>query len=189
MPTKKVTKKDLTIPDLVQMWKHREKKTIMLPDEWARVVSIIQNLLSKYAVRDFTNLENDQCYIVEVLLNEGQTSFLDDGLELLAKVNGKARVLQTFVSRIAPYYYYYVWEMSTNGTEGNLTFAYPKRSQLSNRDKQIVFLTERLLDSFGYQPLHPRTAAAIVPGIETKCLDKGEVTVFHLLFSELFSVR
>ena len=73
-------------------------------EEWETVISIIQKLLPEYAVRDFTNLENDHCYVVEVLLHQGQTSFLDDGMELLAQTGGKTRVLQTFVSRIAPYY-------------------------------------------------------------------------------------
>ena len=48
------------------------------------IISIIQKLLPEYAVRDFTNLENDHCHIVKVLLHQGQTDFLDDGLELLA---------------------------------------------------------------------------------------------------------
>jgi hypothetical protein len=54
----------------------------------------------------------------------------------------------------------------------NLTFTYPKRTQLPPKAKQLVFLIERVLNSFGYQPLHPRTAAKVVPGIETECLDK-----------------
>jgi hypothetical protein len=162
---------------------------MMSPKEWTTLILILQKLLPEYAVRDFTNLENDHCYIVEVSLHEGQTSFLDDGLELLAQVGGSARVLQTFVSRIAPYYYTYVWEMTANGADGNLRFAYPKRTQLSQREKQIAFLVERFLNSFGYQSLSPRTAATVVPDIETECLDTGEVTIFHLLFSELFSVR
>ncbi|MBI1924810.1 hypothetical protein HYR99_11215 [Candidatus Poribacteria bacterium] len=162
---------------------------MMSPEEWATVISILQKLLPEYAVRDFTNLENDHCYIVEVLLHEGQTSFLDDGLALLAQVRGSARVLQTFVSRIAPYYYNYVWEMAANGADGNLRFAYPKRSQLFQREKQVAFLVERVLKSLGYQSLPPRTAATVVPDIETECLDTGEVALFHLLFSELFSIR
>ena len=178
-------KKDLSIPHLSQMWERRGTQTVMPPEEWRDIILILQKLLPEYAVRDFTNLENDHCYIVEVLLHEGQTSFLDDGLDLL----GKARVLQTFVSHIAPYYYYYVWEMSLNGADGNLAFAYPKRVQLSRKERQLAFLIERLFTSFGYKSLHSRTATAIVSGIETECLDKGKVTVFHLLFSELFSVH
>ena len=181
--------KEIQLPELVQIWECREQQTMMSPKEWATVISILQKLLPEYAVRDFTNLENDHCYIVEVLLHKGQIPFLDDGLELIAQVGGSARVLQTFVSRIAPYYYGYVWEMSANGADGNLRFAYPKRAQLSQREKQITVLIERLLKSFGYQSLPPRTAATVVPDIETECLNKGEVTIFHLLFSELFSVR
>ena len=123
-------KKDLSIPHLIQMWECRDTQTMMPPEEWGDIILILQKLLPEYAVRDFTNLENDHCYIVEVLLHEGQTSFLDDGLDLL----GKARVLQTFVSHIAPYYYYYVWEMSPNEADGNLAFTYPKRAQLSRKD-------------------------------------------------------
>ena len=182
-------KKDLSIPHLSQMWERRGTQTVMPPEEWRDIILILQKLLPEYAVRDFTNLENDHCYIVEVLLHEGQTSFLDDGLDLLTQLCGKARVLQTFVSHIAPYYYYYVWEMSLNGADGNLAFAYPKRVQLSRKERQLAFLIERLFTSFGYKSLHSRTATAIVSGIETECLDKGKVTVFHLLFSELFSVH
>ena len=181
--------KDIPITELVHIWKHRDSLAMMPPEEWETVISIIQKLLPEYAVRDFTNLENDHCYMVEVLLHQGQMDFLDDGLELLAQNGGKARVLQTFISHIAPYYYYYVWEMSTNGTDAELIFAYPKKSQLSQRERQIAFLIERLFNSFGYKQLSPRTAATIIPEIETECLEKGEVTVFHLLFSELFSVR
>ena len=162
----------------------------MMPsEEWKTVISIIQKLLPEYAVRDFTNLENDHCYVVEVLLHQGATDFLDDGLDLLAQTGGKARVLQAFVSHIAPYYYYYVWEMFTSGTDEAFMFAYPKKSQLSQKERQIAFLVERLLNSFGYKLLSPRAATTIIPEIETECLETGEVTVFHLLFSELFSVR
>ena len=162
---------------------------MMLPEEWETVISIIQKLLPEYAVRDFTNLENDHCYVVEVLLHQGQTGFLDDGLELLAQTGGKTRVLQTFVSRIAPYYYYYVWEMFTDDADTDLMFSYPKKSQLSQKERQITFLIERLFNSFGYKLLPPLTAATIIPEIETECLEKGEVAVFHLLFSELFSLH
>ena len=181
--------KDIPITELVHIWKHRDSLAMMPPAEWETVISIIQKLLPEYAVRDFTNLENDHCYVVEVLLHQGQIDFLDDGLDLLAQTGGKTRVLQTFVSHIAPYYYYYVWEMFTNSTDEDLMFAYPKKAQLSQRERQIVFLVERLLNSFGYKPLSPRAAATIVPEIETECLEKGEVAVFHLLFSELFSIR
>lgn len=181
--------KDIPITELVHIWKHRDSLAMMPPEEWKTVISIIQKLLPEYAVRDFTNIENDHCYVVEVLLHQGQTDFLDDGLDLLIQTGGKTRVLQAFVSHIAPYYYYYVWEMFTEGTDGDLMFAYPKKAQLSQRERQIVFLVERLLDSFGYKLLSPRAAATIVPEIETECLAKGEVAVFHLLFSELFSVR
>lgn len=78
--------------------------------------------------------------------------------------------------------------MFTDGTDGDMIFAYPKKAQLLQRERQIVFLVERLLNSFGYKLLSPRAAATIVPEIETECLEKGEVAVFHLLFSELFSV-
>ncbi len=181
--------KDIPITELVHIWKHRDPLAMMPPEEWETVISLIQKLLPEYAVRDFTNIENDHCYIVEVLLHQGQTDFLDDGLELIAQTGGKTRVLQTFVSRIAPSYYYYVWEMFTNGTDEDLMFAYPKKSQLSQKESQIAFLIEQLLNSFGYKLLPLRTAATIVPEIETECLEKGEVTVFNLLFSELFSVH
>ena len=181
--------KDIPITELVHIWKHRDSLAMIPPEEWETVISIIQKLLPEYAVRDFTNLENDHCYVVEVLSHQGQTDFLDDGLELIAQTGGKARVLQTFVSRIAPYYYYYVWEMFTNDTNADLMFIYPKKSQLSQKERQLAFLIERLLNSFGYKLLSPRTAATIVPEIETECLEKGEVAVFHLLFSELFSVH
>jgi hypothetical protein len=182
-------KTDLPLSYLINIWKRRETQAVMKSEEWADIILILQKLLPDYAVRDFTNLENDHCYIVEVLLHEGQTSFLDDGTELLTAVCGKARVLQIFVSQIAPYYYHYVWEMSKDGTAEELTFTYPRRAQLSSKNKQIAFLIERVFNSYGYQLLHPRTAAKVVEGIETECLNKGEVTVFHLLFSELFSVH
>ena len=181
--------KDIPITELVHIWKHRDSLAMMPPEEWKTVISIIQKLLPEYAVRDFTNLESDHCYVGEVLLHQGQTDFLDDGLELLAQTGGKTRVLQAFVSHIAPCYYYYVWEMSTNGIDEKLIFAYSKKSQLSQKEKQIAFLVERLLNSFGYKLLSSRAAAKIVPEIETECLEKGEVAVFHLLFSELFSVH
>ena len=172
------------------------------------LISIIQKLLPEYAVH-FTNLENDHCYdftnlgktiIVAwsstVLLHQGQTDFLDDGIDLLAQTQGGRTgcvfVLQEPLSAtIAPYtnIIYYVWEMFTNGTDEELMFVYPKKSQLSQRERQIAFLVERLLNSFGYKLLSPRAAATIIPEIETECLEKGEVAVFHLLFSELFSVH
>ena len=181
--------KDIPITELVHLWKHRDSLAMMPPEGWETVISIIQKLLPEYGVRDFTNLENDHCYVVEVLLHQGQTDFLDDGIDLLAQTGGKVRVLQAFVSHIAPYYYHYVWEMFTNGTDEELMFVYPKKSRLLQKERQIAFLVERLLNSFGYKLLSPRAAATIIPEIETECLEKGEVAVFHLLFSELFSVH
>lgn len=78
--------------------------------------------------------------------------------------------------------------MFTNGVDQELMFTYPKKLQLSQRERQIAFLIERLLNSFGYKQLSSRTATTIVPEIETECLKKGEVAVFHLLFMVDFKI-
>ena len=66
--------------------------------------------------------------------------------------------------------------------------AHPDRKEKDIPITELVHIWKHR-NSFGYKLLSSRTAATIVPEIETECLEKGEVAIFHLLFSELLSVR
>ena len=164
--------------------KAREKARGRL-SEWETLLESLKKAVPGYVVRDFTNLDNDWCFIAEVLLHKHQDSFLDDDKELLRHLGGKKRSLTLFVSVIAPYYYFYVSEMQYDVVDNQFVFSYYQPTELEL--EEVIQPIRNIMKSKSCRFLPPELAKKVLPDIETECLEKGQVTAFHCLFSEMFS--
>ena len=153
--------------------------------QWKQLLITLKGTFSNYTIKDFSNLENDWCFVAEVLLHKHEKSFLDDDRELLRHLGGKKRSLLLFVSILTPYYYYYVSEMSYDVMRDQFIFSYYRPTELE--EEEVIQPLRTTLESYGYQLLPTELAKSVLPNLETECLEKGQVTVFHCLFSELFS--
>lgn len=124
-----------------------------------------------------------------LLLHPGTANFTGAEEDLLGQYE-RVRVLQFHVSRVALHHYAYVWEMEAaeDGT-APFVFHYPKRSEYTKLENGILFLLDRLLARVGYSPLPPSEAQRVLPHLETECLERGQVTVFNLLFGDLWTVH
>ena len=153
--------------------------------EWGHLIEQMKRAMREYPVQDFTNLENDWCCIAEILLHKGEKSFLDDDKELVNHLGGNKRSLSVFASLLTPYYYYYISEMQYDYHTDKYSFQYCQPTELEL--EEVVLPVKSLLEANGYHQLSNQEARAVISGVKTECLEEGEVTVFHCLFSELFS--
>ena len=150
---------------------------------WRTVVSAVRSRTSGYCVQNFTDLESDWCFGLEILLHKGVRSFLDDDRRLLQRLNGTKRSLFAFVSILAPYFYYYIMEMHWPAGVERPVFSYHRPTKVERQEAVRPLGAELQVHGF---KLVPRAAAQeVLPGIKTECLAKGETTVFNCLFSDL----
>ena len=90
-----------------------------------------------------------------------------------------------FLSVLSPYYYYYVSEMKYDAVTNHFAFSYYQATELEA--EEVIQPIKNIAESQGYRLLSVDMAKQVLPAIETECLEKGQVTVFNCVFSELFN--
>jgi len=116
--------------------------------EWKNLIDQLRRAIPQYAVQDFTNLKNDWCFILEILLHRSEKSFLDDDKKLLSHLGGRKRSLMLFVSIFAPLYYYYVSEMSYDYQHDQFAFDYYRPTELEL--EEVIQPLNGLMESKNY---------------------------------------
>lgn len=141
--------------------------------------STICHVFMNNCIKQWESVEYPSLHF-SVLLHENQ-AIMDDDIELLYALSGKRLDLDIYVSLISNYFYCYVIE--TNLVNKELIFSYHQNEKFISRS-QKEFL-DRKMDSIGFKRLERNVADIDVPNVETELLYKGEVKVFHCLFSDM----
>ncbi|WP_391202752.1 hypothetical protein [Psychrobacillus sp. L4] len=165
-----------------------EKKKIFLSDNGYKRIDFkksIQKLFNNYAVVDWTDPIDSNCFEFRVLMHRNQT-ILDDDIELIRLLGWKRLDLRIFISILNPYYYYFFEESDFNTITNEWSFSI--HTVLEQELQNISNSFENFMDFKGYQGLSSEIVNKVVDDVETKFLEKGKVKVFHCLFTDLVTI-
>jgi hypothetical protein len=151
-----------------------------------RFLSRLKEAFPEYAVVDWTNLSDSQCYEYKILLHAGQP-ILDDDLELIRALGGKRRDLCLFISILGSYWFFVVDE--TTYDEETDEWKFQLGSEEDQDIEQAVHRLKQVMKSEGYLEVPREIARLAVPDVETEMQELGEATVFHCLFTDLESIH
>ena len=149
------------------------------------VIKDIKKQLEELNVVDWTEYNDFFCIELRILLHEN-IDILDDDITLIQSLNGHRRDLLVFISNLEKYYCYDI----LNTYYDNNTAQWSFKSGLRNDKKDILIKKkiDNILQAYGYSFLEKSDVLQIIPDVETEYKDKGMVTVFDCLFSQLCSI-
>lgn len=143
------------------------------------------NRFPQYEVVNWSDVLSNNCFEYRILLHENQ-DIMDDDIELISTLNGHRFDLMLFISFISDYYCFSinktVFDFQDKNWSFKTIFEYPVPFQ------SLVEELRNLMDELGYQELGLYDAQKKICDIETEFIEKGELTVFNCLFSELTSL-
>jgi len=145
----------------------------------------LQTVYKDYAVIDWTDIPNSNCYEFKILVHKNQP-ILDDDIELIRYLGWKRLDLRIFISILNKYYYYF-FEESTydiNIEEWNFRTI----TEYNQEMKDIINHLNNVMSSKGYQELSSEIVNKIVEDVETQYLEKGQVKIFNCLFTDLVTI-
>jgi hypothetical protein len=145
----------------------------------------LKEIYSEYAIIDWTDLPNSNCYEYKILMNKNQ-QILDDDVELIHALGGRRRDLRLFISILSPYYHFFLEESTYNFSKKEWSF----NKHITN-DREIEDAVNKLrimMKSENIIELSTGIVSKVVANVETQYLEKGEVKIFHLLFSDLVTI-
>lgn len=145
----------------------------------------IQELFEEYAVVDWTDLPDSNCYEFKILMHKNQP-ILDDDLELLQYLGWTRLDLRVFISILNKYYYYFYEESTYDIKTEEWRF---QTITVYNQEMQnTINLLNNLMCSKGYQGLSTEIINKYVEDVETQYLEKGKVKIFHCIFTDLVTI-
>ena len=149
-----------------------------------RFISKIKKYLSEVFFNNhleyFINEEDYQCYEFEILMHDNQ-DILDDDVELMKKLNGKRKDLKIFISLLGNYYTLFYNFTFFNEMQNRWDF---KIEKIITDDEKVELIHQKMR-AYGFQFLGYPDLDIKFDEIEIECKDKGEVKLFHMLFTEL----
>lgn len=146
------------------------------------LLQIFQTVFQGYAVVDWTNLRDANCYEYYILLHKDQ-SILDDDLQLIKTLGGKRTDLRLFVSILAKYYYFFAEETSYD--EKSQKWSFDSVNNISTQITENINCLREKMKLEGYNELSKDVINTPVKGIETEFVQDNKVKVFHCLFTDL----
>lgn len=147
-----------------------------------RLIVWLRQTYPEYDLRDLTDLVEDQCFGVELLLHRGvQWGIWEAGSEarLIEQMGGSYRSVNIFISILLPLYYLCCYEV------------FPRKVDVFDcndtpESQRVVMGVDQWLRSHGYQPISLDEANEQVPGATSDIFDEDEITVFKCLFGEVY---
>ena len=146
------------------------------------IYSTLINALKGYEIIDWTDLSSSFCYEFRILLHKN-VKILDDDIKLIKMLKGKRLDILLYVSILSNYFYFDINE--TKYINNKWEFRYINKLPI-----EIEYLTSiinQCLISLGYYGLTSDIVHTYVDHIETEYKDKGKVTVFDCLFTDLYT--
>lgn len=139
-----------------------------------------------FSVSNWTDYEELSCLEFEVLLVKNQP-LLDDDTELIKVLGGERSDLRVYISLISNHFYLYGKKTLYNPSTDAWTF-----QNLDLRNHEYFYIIEQFIldmEENNFKLLPKSDALKTLPEVKTKYIDKGEVKVFHLIFTDLVTVK
>lgn len=142
--------------------------------------STIKNIFDGYYVNNFTS--DDYWSFEFIVLFNKIDNVLDDDVKLLNKLGGVRKDIFIYISKISKYYYYTF--SITKLVEEKLHFEY---EDLYHMAKNELCKFNTFMESQGFSLLDKKEIDQVIPDIETELTEKGQVKIFDLIFTDLYS--
>lgn len=146
-----------------------------------KVYEIMQYAFPDNYIKEWRNTDYPSVHF-SVLLHKNQP-ILDDDQELLAVLNGRRLDLEVYVSLLDNCYYIYVIETLKRFDSNKWDFHCYDAEEFVNENEMKILTNKLSLEWLS--KIDRSIAHKIVPDIETELHYKGEVKVFHCLFSDI----
>ncbi len=145
----------------------------------------IQKVYKEYAVVDWTDISDSNCYEFKILMHKNQP-ILDDDIELIRYLRWERLDLRIFISILNKYYYYFfeesTYDINIEQWDFHTITVYNK--EMKNATNHL----NNIMESKGYQELSTEIVNKRVENVETQYLEKGQVKIFNCLFTDLVTI-
>ncbi|MGE8205302.1 hypothetical protein ACQKP0_12115 [Heyndrickxia sp. NPDC080065] len=134
----------------------------------------------EYKIIDWTNEENIDCIDFKILMHNNQ-DILDDDIILIKRLGGTRKDLRVFVSLLDKFYTLFYDYSFINEINNNWTF---KREYIESSIVQS-FEFYKEMEMLGYTFIEDQILNKKIVDVETEVIEKGEVKLFNLLFTDM----